>query len=214
MEKSVAVLGLGKYGKSLAENLYNMGADVLAVDQDRELINDFAGKCTAAICANLADEDEVASLGLKNMDIVVTAMGGNLAASIMSVSVAKEQGVPMVIAKSSSKRMSSILLTVGADKILNPEGDEGMRSARVILSSSIEDFFEFGENLFMIEMSPKEEWVGKNLMQLNLRKMHNLNIVAIKEKGNRWKFIDVKKPLPADCSLLIVMDKKDMEKWT
>ena len=94
MGKSVAVLGLGKYGKSLAENLYMMGADVLAVDKDKELIKEFAGKCTSAVCANLENEDEVEALGLKNMDIVVCATG-NLAAAIMSVAVAKEKGVPI-----------------------------------------------------------------------------------------------------------------------
>ena len=130
MGKSVAVLGLGKYGKSLAENLYMMGADVLAVDKDKEVINEFAGKCTSAVCANLENEDEVEALGLKNMDIVVCATG-NLAAAIMSVAVAKEKNVPLIVAKTSSDRMSSILLKIGVDKILDPEGEGGMRSARI-----------------------------------------------------------------------------------
>ena len=209
--KSIAVLGLGKYGKSLAEYLYDMGADVLAVDKNAELINDFSGKCTSAVCANLENEDEVTSLGLKHMDIVVTAMGSDLAASIMSVTVAKEQGVPLVIAKTSSTRMSSILRKVGADKILNPEGDGGIRSARILLSSSYKDFFEIGDGLYMIEMSPKEEWIGKNLTKLELRKTLNIIVVAMREKGKQWRSIDVKKPLSPDCSLLVVMEKKTME---
>ena len=214
MNKSVAVLGLGKYGKSLAENLYNLGADVLAVDQDEALINDFSERCTAAVCANLTNEDEVALLGLKNMDIVVTAMGSNLAASIMSVAVAKEQGVPVVIAKTSSERMSSILRKVGADKILNPEGEGGARSARILLSSSFKDFFELGEGLYMIEMSPKKEWIGKNLVQLQLRKSMNLNIAAVRERRGKWHHIDPRTPLTADCTLLVIMNKKTMEQWT
>lgn len=213
MSKSVAVLGLGKYGKSLAEKLFELGADVLAVDQNQELINDFSEKCTMAVCANLTLEDEVASLGLKNMDIVVTAMGGNLAASIMSAAVAKEQGVPLVISKSSSPRMSSLLLKVGADKILDPEGEGGIRSARILLSSSFNDFFQLGDDLYMIAMNVRKEWVGKSLIDLNLRKAHHLNIVAIKEKGGKWHFSDPQKPLKESNSLLIVMDKKDMEKW-
>ncbi|MCR4685939.1 MAG: NAD-binding protein, partial [Lachnospiraceae bacterium] len=130
MKKSVAVLGLGKYGKSLSENLYKNGADVLAVDCNEDLIDEFSDKCTSAVCANLANEEEVLALDLKEMDIVVVAMGGNLAASIMSVTVAKEQGVPVVVAKASTDRMASILLKVGADKIIDPEGEGGMRSAR------------------------------------------------------------------------------------
>ena len=213
MKKSVAVLGLGKYGKSLAENLYRMGADVLIADRNEELINEFADRCTSAICVNLEDESEVASLGLKNMDIVVTAMGGNLAASIISVSVAKEQGVPLVISKSSSQRMSSILRKVGANKILDPEGDGGERSARVLLSSSFKDFFEIDNNLYMIEMEAPKEWIGKSLMELDLRKKQNINVAAVRDKGKHWHMADSKRPLEEENTLLIIMEKKDMEKW-
>ena len=91
MSKSVAILGLGKYGRSLAEHLYSAGVDVLVADKNKDLIEDIADKCTSAVCANLTDEDAVLALGLKNMDIVVSAMGGNLAASIMAVAVARVQ---------------------------------------------------------------------------------------------------------------------------
>lgn len=214
MKKSIAVLGLGKYGKSLAEKLYHMGADVLIADEKQELINEFADRSTSAICANLADEYEVSSLGLKNMDIVVTAMGHNLAASIMSVAVAKEQGVPLVVAKSSSERMSSILRKVGADKTIDPEGEGGARSARILLSSSFRDFFEMDSNMYMIEMYPEPEWVGRNLLELNLRKARNLNVVAARDKGTMWHIVDPKKPIAAETTLLVVMEKKDMEKWS
>ncbi len=210
MKKSVAVLGLGKYGKSLAENLYRMGADVLVVDQDAEVVHDFAAKCTSAICANLANEDEVMALGLKNMDIVVSAMGRSLAASILSVSVAKEQGVPVVVAKSSSQRMSSILKKVGADKILDPEGEGGMRSASILLSTVLKDIFELDSNMYMIETAPKKDWIGKSLRELDLRKNMNLNVVAVKKKGERWKFVDPTDVFTPEHILLVVVEKKNL----
>ncbi len=213
MKKSVAVLGLGKYGRSLSENLYRMGADVLAVDSDEELVAEFADKCTSAVCANLTNEDEVVALGLKNMDIVVVAMGRNLAASIMSIAVAKEQGVPVVVAKSSSKRMTTILLKVGADKILDPEGEGGSRSARILLSSSFKDFFKLDNNMYMIEMQPKKEWIGKSLIELELRKRLNVNVVAVKKGNADLQFIDPSEPFTEDSLLLIVMEKKDIKKW-
>ena len=213
MKKSVAVLGLGKYGRSISENLYQMGADVLAVDNDLELVNEFSGKCTSAVCANLTHEDEVTALGLKNMDIVVVAMGRNLAASILSIAVAKEQGVPLVVAKSSSERMSAILLKVGADKILDPEGEGGARSAKILLSSSFKDFFRLDDNMYMIEMEPKKEWIGKSPMELALRKTWNLNVVAVKKRGELWHFVDPKELFTEDSLLLIVMEKKHMKKW-
>ncbi len=213
MKKSVAVLGLGKYGRSLSDSLYRMGADVLAVDNNEELINDFSGSCTSAVYANLTNEEEVASLGLKNMDIVVTAMGRNLAASILCVAVAKEQGVPLVVAKSSSDRMSAILTKVGADKILDPEGEGGSRSAKILLSSSFRDYFELDENMYMIEMEPRKEWIGKNLIELEIRKKMNVNIIAVKEKGKMWHFTDPHIPFTAESVLLVVMEKKDLNKW-
>ena len=212
MGKSVAVLGLGKYGKSLAENLYMMGADVLAVDKDKELIKEFAGKCTSAVCANLENEDEVEALGLKNMDIVVCATG-NLAAAIMSVAVAKEKGVPLIVAKTSSDRMSSILLKIGVDKILDPEGEGGMRSARILLSKSFKDFLEIDSNMYIVEMYVKDEWVGKNLIELELRKKHRMNVIAVRKKDQKWGFSSPNEPLEKDMVLLIAMEKKDVNKW-
>ncbi|WP_022767325.1 potassium channel family protein [Butyrivibrio sp. NC2007] len=212
MGKSVAVLGLGKYGKSLAENLYMMGADVLAVDKDKELINEFAGKCTSAVCANLENEDEVEALGLKNMDIVVCATG-NLAAAIMSVAVAKEKGVPLIVAKTSSDRMSSILLKIGVDKILDPEGEGGMRSARILLSKSFKDFLEIDSNMYIVEMYVKDEWVGKNLIELGLRQKHRMNVIAVRKKDQKWGFSSPDEPLERDMVLLIAMEKKDVNKW-
>lgn len=213
MKKSVAVLGLGRYGKSISENLYKMGADVLVVDQDEKLVTEFAPKCTSAVCADLTIEDEVASLGLKDMDIVVVSMADNLSASIMSIAVAKEQGVPLVVAKASSDRMASILLKVGADKILDPEGEGGFRSARILLSSSFKDFFMVDDNMYMVEMKPKNEWMGKNLIELELRSRNNLNVVAERSSGEKWHFVDPKKPITEDTYLLIVMEKKDLSKW-
>lgn len=213
MKKSIAVMGLGKYGKSLVEKLYRMGADVMAVDADEEAVREIAGKCTSGICANLENEREVSALGLKHMDIVVSAIGNNLAASITVVSVAKEQGVPLVIAKSSSEHMSSVLMKVGADRIIDPEGEGGMRLARILISSSFKDFYEIDENMYVIETQAKKEWVGKNLVELELRKSMNVNVIAVKEPDHHWHFVNPKASLTADSVLLIAVERKDMDKW-
>ncbi len=213
MKKSVAVLGLGKYGRSLAENLYLMGADVLAVDKDDKVVSDFSGKCTSVVKANLENEDEVSALGLKNMDIVVSSTGRNLAAAIMTVAVAKEQGVPLIVAKTSSDRMASILLKIGVDKIIDPEGEGGMRSARILLSASFKDFLEIDDNMYVVEMEAKEEWIGKNLIELGLRKKYRMNVIAIKEEGKQWCFGNPEAPIKKNETLLIAMEKKDMRKW-
>ncbi|MGX8704052.1 MAG: potassium channel family protein [bacterium] len=212
MKKTVAVLGLGKYGRSVAENLYRLGADVLAVDRNMNLVSEFSEKCTSAVCANLENEEEVAALGLKYMDIVVCAIGGNLAASIMSVAVAKEQGVPLVVAKASTPRMASLLKKVGADKALDPEGQGGNRSARILMSSLFTDFFEIDNDLYMIEMKPRQEWIGKTILELDLRRKMNLNVIAVKEKGKLWRFVDPKIHFTENSRLLIAAEKQDLQK--
>jgi trk system potassium uptake protein TrkA len=89
-----------------------------------------------------------------------------------------------------------------------------MRSARILLSSSFKDFFELDENMYMVEMTPKSEWIGKTLVELDLRGKMNLNVVALKEKGGLWHFVDPTVPVSSNSVLLIVMEKKHMKKWT
>ena len=212
MNKSVAVLGLGRFGRSLAESLYNAGADVLAVDCNEELVQSFSDNCTSAVRADLANEEEVAALGLKNMDIVVVAISQDLAASVISITVAKEQGVPMIVAKTSSERMSGILRKVGADQIIDPEGEGGTRWAPILLSAAFKDFYELDENMYMVEMIPKDEWVGKTLAELDLRSKMNLNVVAERVAGGLWHFVSPDEPITPRTILLIVMEKKNIGK--
>lgn len=211
MTKSIAVLGLGKYGMSLAQNMYEMGADVLIVDIDEDKVKDAAEFSTSAIIADLTNEDEVAKLGLKNMDIVAVAMAGNLAASIMSVAVAKEQGVPLIVAKSSSDRMTSILKKIGANKVIIPEEYGGQQSARILASNTFLDYFQVDKHLCMVEMNPLPKWVGKDLRQLNIRKNYGVNVVAVKE-NEHWKIIEPDRVMQPKDELLIVAEKVDLHK--
>ncbi len=212
MKKSIAVLGLGKYGMSLAKALYDIGVDVLAVDQDENKVKEISEYSTYAICMDLTNEDDFAQLDLKSMDIVVTAMGRNLAASIMSVAVSKEKGVPLIVAKSSSERMSSMLRKIGADKVIVPEETSGMQSARILVSDTILDYFQVDNNLCMIEMYPLEKWVGRSLIDLNLRKKHLINAVAKKDKNSTWRLIDPEIPLEKDSKLLIVVERSALNR--
>ncbi|MBO4374916.1 MAG: TrkA family potassium uptake protein [Lachnospiraceae bacterium] len=212
-KKSIAVLGLGKYGQSLAETLYDMGEDVLVADINEKLIRDISGKVTSAVCADLSVEDEIEALGLQNMDVVYVCMGGNNAASILSVSIAKEKGVKTVIAKASSPRMEKILGRIGADKIINPEKEVGIRNARILASEHIRDFFEIDGKLCFVEYQPEKSWLDHDLVELNLRKMHNVNVVAIKKAHGKWDHIDPARKLKEEDLLMLVVKKEDMDKW-
>ena len=210
MNQSIAVFGIGRFGKSLALRLADMGVDVMVVDNNPEDIEKIADKVTYAIEANLTDADAIQALGLDDIDTVVVAMGSDLQASIMSVMVAKEMGVPYVMAKASDERMGAILTKVGADKIIYPEEESGFRTARVLASESFIDYFDIAGTLCVLEMKPKPEWIGKNLIELNLRSNYKMNVIAIKDKSGTSSSIDPNKPLDADAELFVVVDKKDL----
>lgn len=213
MKKTIAVLGLGKYGISLAKSMYEMGADVLVVDNNHDKLKDMDGYCTAAVCADLTNEDEVEMLGLKNMDIVAVAMAGNLSASIMSVAVANELKVPLIVAKSSSDRMTSILKKIGADKVIVPEEYGGEQSARILASETFLDYFKVDENLCIVEMLPLQKWVGKNMVELNLRKNYKINVIAyMNHNTGHWKILDPIEPLDAENELLIVLERSNLHR--
>ncbi|MCQ2531483.1 MAG: TrkA family potassium uptake protein [Saccharofermentans sp.] len=212
MNKSFAILGMGKFGQRLAQDLYESGADVLIADEDEDLVNQFADKATYAMTADLADPEALAQLGLSNMDVVVICMSRHIEASIMCAMVAKEAGVPKVIAKASSKRMKDILLKVGADEVSLFEEEAASRTARKLLSSDFIDFFELGDDLCIINMYPKEEWVGKSLLELGLRLSHGINVVAIDNGNGLSSKIDPNAPLSKDNDLLCVLSKKDAAK--
>ncbi len=214
MKKSVAVLGLGRYGTALVKALYEMGADILAADQEEKAVKEIAEYCTTAVCADLSDEENLLSLGLTGMDIVVVAMGRSLEASILSVSVSKELGIPLVVAKSSSDRVSSILKKVGADRVIIPEEYAGERWAKILMSETVLDYFEVDSGLCMIEMKPLKHWVGKSVKDLDLRRSDHINVLAAREENKNWVMVDPDHVMAENCSLLAVMERKTLDKLT
>ena len=210
--KQVAVLGLGRFGRKLAVSLYENGADVMAVDKNEDIVENISGSVTYAIRADISNAEALKGLGLENMDTVVVGIGSELTSSIMAVMVSKELGVPYVVAKASDERMGAILKKIGADKIIYPEEETGERTARILTSDSFMEFFDIDSNLCILEMKPKEEWLGKNLIELNLREKYKINVVAIKDDNKMSSFVDPKKPLEDDITLLVLTEKKDLKK--
>ena len=212
MDKSVAVLGLGEFGRSLANNLAILGADVMVVDRDRELVQEFASIATVAVCADLTDEQQLKELGLGNMDTVVVAMGTSLDSSVMSVMAAKDSNVPRVIAKATSPSMAAILTKVGADRVFNPEEESGLRTARLLMASTFLELFNVDENFCVVEMQPKRKWVGKSLAQLDLRHKFNVNVIAVASADSGWQFVDPQMPIEESMRLLVAVERKDLDR--
>jgi trk system potassium uptake protein TrkA len=212
MDKSFAVIGVGRFGSSVALSLMESGAEVLIVDNNAERVNDLADRVTCAITADVSDPEAMKNLGLSNMDAVVVAMAQELEASIMSVMLAKEQGVPVVIAKARNTRMGDILQRVGADRIVYPEFESGIRTAKKLISSDFLEFFDLSENISLVEMLPKPSWVGHTLKELNLRRKYNVNVIAIKSNQEIVETVNPDEPLKAENPILVTVDKKNLKK--
>lgn len=209
--KSFVVFGLGRFGRAVANRLIDEGADVMVVDNKPELVEQFADRATSAIVAELTDVSAIRALGIENMDCAIVAMGTSLEASIMCVMVSKECGIPFVAAKAGSTRKGDILRKVGADQIIFPEEDSGIRTARSLMSDSFLDYFELSEELCIVEMKPKKEWVGNTLRELNLRKRYSANVIAIR-RNSLFESVDPDLELDTDATLLLLLRKSEANK--
>lgn len=204
LNNTYAILGLGRYGYSVAKELVNAGAEVMAIDNDEERVNYAAKDIPFCKCADITDIEVLRKLGIADIDTVVVAVGGDLESSVMSVMLCKELGVKMVIAKSSNDMHSKILTKIGADKIVFPEKDSGTRLAKNLISSGFMDIVELSEDIALKEFIVKKEWIGKNLLELNLRGKYSFNVVAIKENNTINIEIDPTLPLSEDMTLIVI----------
>lgn len=212
MKKSYAVFGLGRYGKAVATELAKSGAEVLAVDLDETIVNSAISEIPFCKCADVTDPEVIRRLGIANMDVVIVAMANSLEASVMAVMLCKEIGVKTVIAKCGSEMHKKILSRVGADKIVFPESESGTRLAKNLLSAGFVDMIELDNNISLIELDVKPEWIGKTLVELNLRRHYSVNVVAVREGGDLNINIDPTVKLNGNMQLVVITDTTKLHK--
>ncbi len=203
-KKTYAVFGLGRYGTAVARELIENGMEVIAVDMDPKTVTEAAAYLPVCKCADITDVEVIDRLGIANIDTVIISMAGNLEASVMAVTLCKEAGVSTVIAKCANEMHQKILLRVGADKVVFPENESGIRLAKNLLSSGFIDMISLSKDVSMVELDMKDEWVGKNLIELNLRKKYGFNIVAIRTGQQVNVNIDPQQPLNKDMTLIVI----------
>ena len=212
LHKSYAVFGLGRYGFSVAKELAQSGADILAVDSNQSLVDEAIDFIPICKCADVTDPDVIKALGISSIDIVIIAMANNLEASVLATTLCKEAGVKTVIVKCADEMHQKILSRVGADKVVIPEKESGVRLAKNLLSSGFVDLVELSNNLSMVEIDVKDSWVGKSLLELNLRKKYSLNVIAIRQQGKASVDINPTAPLEKDMSLIVIADTAKLNK--
>lgn len=178
--KQFVIIGLGRFGSSIAKTLYSLGNDVLAIDKDEDIVQEIADSVTHAVQLDATDENALRSLGIRNFDVAVVTIGDNIQSSIMATLLVKELGVKYIIAKGHSDLHAKVLYKIGADRVVLPEKDMGVRVAHNLVSANILDYIELSEDYSVMEIQVLDEWVNKTLNELRLRSKYGINVMAIK----------------------------------
>lgn len=182
--KQFVVIGLGRFGSSVARTLYALGNDVLAIDSSETAVQEISDYVTHAVVADATDENALKSVGIRNFEVAVIGMGGDVQGSIMVTLLVKELGVKYVVAKALSELHAKVLYKIGADRVVFPERDMGTRVAHNLASSSILDYIELSSEYSIAEVVAIPEWIGKSLRQLNMRSQYGINVMAIKRSSD------------------------------
>lgn len=209
---SYAVFGLGRFGYAIAKELSQSGAEVLAVDLNESIVNAAGKEIPLCKCADVTDPEVLSRLGIANFDTVIIAMADNLEASVLAITLCKEAGVKNVIVKCASEMHRKILTRVGADKVVFPENESGVRMAKNLLSSGFVDIIELSRGVSMVELDVKPEWAGKNILELNLRKKYAINIVAIRKGKAVDTNIRPDTVLGGDMKLIVIANSDKLSK--
>lgn len=211
-KKEFVVFGLGKFGDSLARTLAEAGCEVIAVDKDEERVQAISDAVTYAVNADATDANALEELGISNLDCAIVAISDDMEASILATILAKDAGVPKVVAKAINDIHKKILEKVGADLIVFPEKEMGARVGRTLVSGSFVDSIELSKDISIVETYAKKRWVGQTLRELNVREQYNVNIIALKN----GQTIDVSPnpdlPLEENQHMILIGRNKDLER--
>ncbi|TQR29912.1 TrkA family potassium uptake protein [Lysinibacillus sphaericus] len=182
--KQYAVIGLGRFGVSVARKLYEAGHEVLGIDINEERVEDAEQYVTHAVVADTTEEKALNSIGIRNFDCVIVAIGIDMQSSILTVSLLKELGIKKIIAKALGKRHGQVLDKVGAEWVIYPERDMGERVANQLLSPNMLNYIELSKEYSIEEIMIPSKMAGHNLRDLDIRAKYNVSVIAIVRDGN------------------------------
>lgn len=212
MRKQYAVFGLGNFGKHLALGLENLGCEVIVVDNSMEKIQEIADKVSYAMCANIEDPEVIKSLGARNLDGAVIAISENFGTSIMATIMAKEIGIPYVLAKAQSSLHATVLKKVGADAVVHPEKEMGRSIARTMVSGNFADWIELSPDYSLVEIEIPDEWIGKRLVDLQIREKYGINVVGTIENGVVDVTINPQRPFNKNLIVILIGSNEALQK--
>ena len=207
-KKQFIVVGLGRFGRAIAETLCQDGEEVLGVDRRMDLVEEMRDVLTHAVQLDAMDRDALAALGVQDFDVAFVTMGSDIRASGTIVLLLKELGAKRVIAKAQDEFHGRMLEKLGADQVLFPERDMGRRVAHNLVSSNIIDYLELSPEYSLAEVRPMPEWIGKALKDLNLRSRHGVNVVAIRN-GDALNAMPLPETVFREGDVLLVVTREE-----
>lgn len=212
-KKQFLIIGLGRFGSSIAKTIYELGHDVLAIDKDEEKVQEISDYVTHAVQMDSTDESILKTLGVTNFDVAVVTIGSKLQDSVMATLILKELGVKYIIAKANNELHAKVLTKIGADKVVLPERDMGTRVAHNLVSSNILDYIELSEEYSILEIEAIKEWFNKSLKEIEIRKKHGINVVAIK-RGEKVNISPSAEDIIKENDVLVALGSaKDLNKF-
>lgn len=210
--KQFVVIGLGRFGTSVARTLSSLGHDVLAIDNNESAVQAVMNDVTHAVQTDAREEENLKALGVRNFDVAVVAIGDDLQANILITLMLKEMGVGYVVSKAVNSLHGKVLEKVGADKIIYPEKDMGFRLAHNLVTANVMDFIELSPDYNIVEIITPNKFVGKTLGELDLRAKYGINVMAIKHGDTIEVAPGADARLAAKDILVVVSDSKALTK--
>ena len=211
-KKSILLIGLGRFGRHMAVKLNELGHEVLAVDSDEEKINDIADIVTNAQIGDSTNIQFLKRLGIDNFDVCIVTVSGDFQSSLETTSLLKELGAKKVISRAERDGQAKFLLRNGADEIVYPEKQLAYWAATRYTSDHIMDYIEIDNEHAIFEVAIPKEWIGKSILEIDIRKKYNINILAVKENGKLNVTVKPDIILSEDKSLLVIGEYKSLLK--
>lgn len=211
--KTILLIGLGRFGRHIARKLNELNHQVMAVDQNEDRVNAVLPYVTNAQIGNSTSEEFLSSLGVRNFDVCIVAIGDNFQSSLETTSLLKELGAPKVVARAARDVQAKFLLRNGADEVVYPEKQMAIWTAIRFSSDHIADYVSLGDDHAIFEVTVPEGWVGKSIGQLDIRKRYNVNLLAIKQGGKfSMTVITPDTLLPANSTILVLGTHRNIQK--
>jgi len=211
--KSFVIIGVGRFGQNLARTLFKLGHEVLAIDEREDRIQQVSEYVTHAVCGNIRDEHVLRSLGVRNFDCAVVALSEDMGASVLVTLMLKELGVKYIVTRATSDIHRRVLEKMGADRVVFPEQDMGMRLAHNLSAMNILDYIELSDEYSIVETRVPDNWKGKSLRELSVRSRYGVSVMAVKSAdGDIDVAPDPGRPLGADDTLVIIGANDDLDR--